>query len=131
MTASFEDLLLPLQEAEIEAVLEGLGCDLIVLARYMQIFSAGFCARHAAHTINIHHSFLPAFEGARAALPPAPAVHDSRESMALLEPASYASCLAQAWHEPGQCQCLLHSASLQISVCLPFWAQHLAPALHK
>lgn len=33
--------------------------------RYMQIFSAGFCARHADHTVNIHHSFLPAFEGAK------------------------------------------------------------------
>ncbi len=33
--------------------------------RYMQIFSQDFCARHADHTINIHHSFLPAFEGAK------------------------------------------------------------------
>ena len=31
----------------------------------LQIFSQEFCAKHAAHTINIHHSFLPAFEGAR------------------------------------------------------------------
>ena len=31
----------------------------------MQIFSQDFCARHADHTINIHHSFLPAFEGAK------------------------------------------------------------------
>jgi len=37
--------------------------DLLVLARYMQIFSEDFCSRHAKHTINIHHSFLPAFEG--------------------------------------------------------------------
>jgi len=29
-----------------------------------QVFSPEFCERHAAHTINIHHSFLPAFEGA-------------------------------------------------------------------
>lgn len=34
-------------------------------SRYMQIFSQDFCARHADHTINIHHSFLPAFEGAK------------------------------------------------------------------
>lgn len=52
------------QEAQIEALLEELGIDLIVLARYMQIFSEEFCSRHAMHTINIHHSFLPAFEGA-------------------------------------------------------------------
>ena len=31
----------------------------------LQIFSNDFCARHADHMINIHHSFLPAFEGAR------------------------------------------------------------------
>jgi formyltetrahydrofolate deformylase len=31
----------------------------------MQIFSEGFCERHWRHTINIHHSFLPAFEGAK------------------------------------------------------------------
>jgi formyltetrahydrofolate hydrolase len=31
----------------------------------MQIFSEGFCQRHWRHTINIHHSFLPAFEGAK------------------------------------------------------------------
>ena len=54
-----------MQEAQIEALLEELDIDLIVLARYMQIFSREFCARHALSTINIHHSFLPAFEGAR------------------------------------------------------------------
>jgi len=41
------------------------GVDLIVLARYMQILSAGFVARHPARIINIHHSFLPAFQGGR------------------------------------------------------------------
>ena len=51
------------QEAQIEALVEELGIDFIVLARYMQIFSEEFCSRHAMHTINIHHSFLPAFEG--------------------------------------------------------------------
>lgn len=35
------------------------------VCRYMQIFSSDFCARHADHTVNIHHSFLPAFEGAK------------------------------------------------------------------
>ena len=39
--------------------------DLIVLARYMQILSAGFVARYPAAIINVHHSFLPAFTGAR------------------------------------------------------------------
>ncbi|KAL0032208.1 hypothetical protein WJX77_011056 [Trebouxia sp. C0004] len=53
------------QEAAIEQLLQELDIDLLVLARYMQIFSQDFCARHADHTINIHHSFLPAFEGAR------------------------------------------------------------------
>lgn len=40
------------------------GCDLIVLARYMQILSPEFLDRAGIPVINIHHSFLPAFEGA-------------------------------------------------------------------
>jgi formyltetrahydrofolate deformylase len=49
-----------------EQILELLGgeIDLLVLARYMQILSAGFLARLDAPAINIHHSFLPAFVGA-------------------------------------------------------------------
>jgi formyltetrahydrofolate deformylase len=41
------------------------GVDLIVLARYMQILSANFVDRYPAAIINVHHSFLPAFTGAR------------------------------------------------------------------
>jgi formyltetrahydrofolate deformylase len=51
-------------EAE-ERALESIGAvDLLVLARYMQILSAGFLQRLGAPAINIHHSFLPAFVGA-------------------------------------------------------------------
>ena len=39
--------------------------ELVVLARYMQILSPGFVARYPAGIINVHHSFLPAFTGAR------------------------------------------------------------------
>jgi len=39
--------------------------DLVVLARYMQILSPGFVGRYPAGIINVHHSFLPAFTGAR------------------------------------------------------------------
>lgn len=39
--------------------------DLVVLARYMQVLSAEACARLEARCINIHHSFLPSFKGAR------------------------------------------------------------------
>lgn len=39
--------------------------ELIVLARYMQILSDAFCKQNAGHIINIHHSFLPGFKGAR------------------------------------------------------------------
>ena len=39
--------------------------DLVVLARYMQILSAEFVAQYPASIINVHHSFLPAFTGAR------------------------------------------------------------------
>lgn len=41
------------------------GIDLVVLARYMQILSAEFVAEYPAAVINVHHSFLPAFTGAR------------------------------------------------------------------
>lgn len=47
------------------ALLEEAGIDLIVLARYMQILSDEFIARYPQRIINIHHSFLPAFVGAR------------------------------------------------------------------
>ena len=50
-------------EAQALALLEG-RVDVIVLARYMQILSAEFVARHPHRIINIHHSFLPAFVGA-------------------------------------------------------------------
>ncbi len=55
------------------AALDLLGdVDLVVLARYMQIVSADFCARFPERLINIHHSFLPAFVGAN----PYQAAHD-------------------------------------------------------
>jgi formyltetrahydrofolate deformylase len=41
------------------------GIDLVVLARYMQILSPGFVAQYPQKIINVHHSFLPAFSGAR------------------------------------------------------------------
>ena len=50
-------------EAQALALLEG-QVDVIVLARYMQILSPEFVARHPHRIINIHHSFLPAFVGA-------------------------------------------------------------------
>lgn len=53
------------QEKRVRAVLEDQGIDLVVLARYMQVLSADFCAAWPEQIINIHHSFLPAFQGAR------------------------------------------------------------------
>jgi formyltetrahydrofolate deformylase len=52
------------ERAEI-ALLERSGIDLVVLARYMQILSPAFVARFERRIINVHHSFLPAFSGAR------------------------------------------------------------------
>lgn len=52
-------------EAEQIRLLEEYGIDLIVLARYMQILSDDFVSRYPGRIINIHHSFLPAFPGAR------------------------------------------------------------------
>lgn len=53
------------QEALIEAAIAKYEVDTLVMARYMQVLSDDFCDKHASHTINIHHSFLPAFEGAK------------------------------------------------------------------
>jgi formyltetrahydrofolate deformylase len=52
-------------EARQQELLERHGINLVVLARYMQIFSPEFVTRWAGRVINIHHSFLPAFAGAR------------------------------------------------------------------
>ncbi|PPK85849.1 formyltetrahydrofolate deformylase [Neolewinella xylanilytica] len=53
------------QEAETSRILREAETDLIVLARYMQVLSNDFCQSWAHRIINIHHSFLPAFKGAR------------------------------------------------------------------
>ena len=53
------------QELRIEALIEAEQVDLVVLARYMQILSPEFCRHLAGRAINIHHSFLPSFKGAR------------------------------------------------------------------
>ena len=52
-------------EAELRQLVEDTGTELIVLARYMQILSDDFCAHYPGRIINIHHSFLPSFKGAR------------------------------------------------------------------
>ena len=53
------------QEQQIREIIDRERIDFVVLARYMQILSAGFCNDFAGRVINIHHSFLPGFKGAR------------------------------------------------------------------
>lgn len=53
------------QEAKLMELVRDKGIDLVVLARYMQILSPGLCEQLAGRAINIHHSFLPSFKGAR------------------------------------------------------------------
>ncbi|MBE9607507.1 formyltetrahydrofolate deformylase [Acetobacteraceae bacterium H6797] len=53
------------QEAQIWALVQETGADLVVLARYMQVLSDGLAAKLSGRCINIHHSFLPGFKGAR------------------------------------------------------------------
>ncbi|MDT7532373.1 formyltetrahydrofolate deformylase [Sphingobium sp. SA2] len=55
----------PQQEAQIKAIVEETGADLIVLARYMQILSDDLAGFLSGRCINIHHSFLPGFKGAK------------------------------------------------------------------
>ncbi|WP_343330271.1 formyltetrahydrofolate deformylase [Polaribacter staleyi] len=52
------------QEAQVKELLDASDIDLIIMARYMQILSADFINHYPEKIINIHHSFLPAFQGA-------------------------------------------------------------------
>jgi formyltetrahydrofolate deformylase len=53
------------QEEQLLDIFRQERCDLVVLARYMQILSPDVCAQLAGRAINIHHSFLPSFQGAK------------------------------------------------------------------
>jgi len=53
------------QEAALGDLADASGVELLVLAKYMQVLSPPFCERFESRVINIHHSFLPAFAGAR------------------------------------------------------------------
>jgi len=55
----------PQQEAKIKRIVEDTHAELIVLARYMQILSDDLSAYLSGRCINIHHSFLPGFKGAK------------------------------------------------------------------
>jgi len=53
------------QEAKILAIMASSASELLVLARYMQILSDDLCRNIKGYAINIHHSFLPSFKGAK------------------------------------------------------------------
>ena len=53
------------QEAKLVAIVEEQQVDLIILARYMQVLSDQLCRKLDGRVINIHHSFLPGFKGAK------------------------------------------------------------------
>jgi formyltetrahydrofolate deformylase len=53
------------QEQRLLEIFQEERCDLLVLARYMQILSPSLCAQLQERAINIHHSFLPSFQGAK------------------------------------------------------------------
>jgi formyltetrahydrofolate deformylase len=53
------------QEAKVWEIIRNSEADLVVLARYMQVLSDGLAAKLAGRCINIHHSFLPGFKGAK------------------------------------------------------------------
>jgi len=62
---SHEDRTREDHEAAIQKLLVALQPEWLVLAKYMRVLSADFVARYAHRTVNIHHSFLPAFVGAK------------------------------------------------------------------
>lgn len=55
----------PQQEAQVKAIVNETGAELVVLARYMQILSDDMASFLNGRCINIHHSFLPGFKGAK------------------------------------------------------------------
>lgn len=55
----------PAQESQLFDRFEASGAELMVLARYMQVLSDDLCRRFEGRCINIHHSFLPSFKGAK------------------------------------------------------------------
>ncbi|MFK5635248.1 MULTISPECIES: formyltetrahydrofolate deformylase [unclassified Ornithinimicrobium] len=55
----------PEAEAQLRAVIDRTGADTVALARYMQVLSAELCADYSGRIINIHHSLLPSFKGAK------------------------------------------------------------------
>ena len=55
----------PQQEAQTWEIIEKSGADLVILARYMQVLSSEMCQKLSGWAINIHHSLLPGFKGAR------------------------------------------------------------------
>jgi formyltetrahydrofolate deformylase len=55
----------PQQEARLLEIIEETDAELVVLARYMQILSDDLCSKLPGRVINIHHSFLPGFKGAK------------------------------------------------------------------
>ena len=55
----------PQQEAQMMEIIEAAGADLVVLARYMQVLSNDLCNKLEGRAINIHHSLLPGFKGAK------------------------------------------------------------------
>ncbi len=55
----------PQAEAKQLEIIESEGAELVVLARYMQVLSNELCSKLAGRAINIHHSFLPSFKGAK------------------------------------------------------------------
>ncbi len=55
----------PAQEEKLMQIVATTGAELVVLARYMQVLSQALCDRLEGRAINIHHSFLPGFKGAK------------------------------------------------------------------
>lgn len=55
----------PEQEAQVWQVVQESGAELVILARYMQVLSSDMCEKLSGRAINIHHSLLPGFKGAR------------------------------------------------------------------
>ena len=68
------------QEAQAWEIIKSAKVDLVILARYMQILSDGFAAKLQGRCVNIHHSFLPGFQGRKALSPGASAWRETDRS---------------------------------------------------
>ena len=96
------------QEARVWQIVQDTGAELVILARYMQVLSSDMCEKLSGRAINIHHSLLPGFKGARP-------YHQAYEKGVKLDLSGYCrdDCCdwLQAWNDDPSHACFMDHIS--------------------